>query len=46
MIGFYFFKLLLRTIFENKENFILVFSQNCSCFFNLMFYVFSKFLRK
>ena len=34
-------KLLLRTVFENTKNTILIFSENCSYSSNLVFYVFS-----
>ena len=33
----------MRTVFKNTENIILVFSKNCSCYLNLMFYLFSVF---
>ena len=40
MFGSCFLKLLLRTIFENTENTILVFSKNCYCSLNLVFSTF------
>ena len=41
-----FCKLLLRTVFENIENIILVFSKNCSYCLNLVFFVFVFFSTK
>ena len=41
----FFFKLFLRTTFENTKNIILVFSENCSCSLNLVFSMFSVFFR-
>ena len=43
LFGSCFFKLFLRTVFESIENIILMLSENCYCFLNLMFYVFSVF---
>ena len=40
MFGSCFLKLFLRTVFENTENLILVFNENCSCYLNLVFYMF------
>ena len=44
-VWFLFLKTVLRTIFENIENTILVFSKNCSCSLNLVFSMFSMFFR-
>ena len=41
LFGFCFQKLLLRTVFENTENTILVFSNNC--YIILVFFVFTVF---
>ena len=46
MFGSCFCKLFLRTVFENIENTILVFSENCHCSLNLLFSVFSVSFRK
>ena len=40
MFGSCFSKLLLRLAFENTENIILIFFENCFCYLNLVFYVF------
>ena len=39
-------KLILRIVFKNTDNTILVLFENCSYFLNLVFYVFSMFFRK
>ena len=44
MFDSYFLKLLLRTNFENTQNIILVFSEDCCCFLDLVFFVFFVFL--
>ena len=39
---FLFLKLFMRTVFENKDNIILVISENCSYYLNLTFSVFFR----
>ena len=46
MFGSCFCKLFLRTIFENTEKTILVFSKSCFCSLNSVFFVFFVFSRK
>ena len=43
MFGFFFFKLFMKIVFENTENVILVFSENCHCSLHLVFYMFFVF---
>ena len=38
IFGSCFLKLLLRTVFENIENIILMFFENCFCYLNLLFF--------
>ena len=38
--------LLLRTVFENIKNTILMFFKNCFCYLNLLFSIFFVFFRK
>ena len=46
MFGSWVLKLPSRTVFENTKNTILVFFENCYCYLNFMFYVFSMFFKK
>ena len=46
MFGSCFCKLFFRTIFENTEKTILVFSKSCFCSLNSVFSVFFVFSRK
>ena len=43
LFGSYFFKLCLRIVFENTKNTILMFSENCSYYLNLISSVFIVF---
>ena len=45
MFGSYFLLLFSRIVFENTKNTILVFFESCSCYLNLMFFVFSVFFK-
>ena len=46
LFGFYFLKLFLRIVFENIKNIFLMLFEKCSCYLNLVFYVFSLFFTK
>ena len=45
MFGSYFLKPFLIIFFENIENTILMFFENCSCYLKLVFFVSSLFFR-
>ena len=42
LFGSCFLKLFLRAVFENTENIILMFFENCSYYLNLVFFIFFK----